>query len=127
MFYMVCTIVPVFTVDRLGRRFTLFYGAVLQGICLILVAVLTKPDIMGMNPGAFGISATVFTFGYTGVFGMTWLCVPWLYPVSVILYLVWSGGVGVARGEGWLCIGEIASKWYYRWLSFIDFLCIMHV
>lgn len=90
MFYMVCTIVPVFTVDRLGRRFTLFYGAVLQGICLILVAVLTKPDIMGMNPQAFGIGATVFTFGYTGVFGMTWLCVPWLYPVSVTLYLVWK-------------------------------------
>lgn len=89
MFYMICTIVPVFTVDRFGRRFTLFYGAVLQGICLILVAVLTKPDIMAMNPEAFGIGATVFTFGYTGVFGMTWLCVPWLYPVSVTLYLIW--------------------------------------
>ncbi|KAI7875110.1 general substrate transporter [Lichtheimia hyalospora FSU 10163] len=99
MFYMVCTIVPVFTVDRLGRRFTLFYGAVLQGICLILVAVLTKPDIMSMNPEAFGIGATVFTFGYTGVFGMTWLCVPWLYPVEIYPTNV------RARGGAWSVVG----------------------
>lgn len=46
---MLCTLVAVFTLDRWGRRFTLFYGAVFQGICLILVAVLTKPEIMGQN------------------------------------------------------------------------------
>lgn len=48
--YMICTILPVFTVDRWGRRFTLFYGAVAQGICLILVAVLTKPEFLAANP-----------------------------------------------------------------------------
>lgn len=83
MYYMICTIVNVFTVDRLGRRFTLYYGAVLQGICLILVGILTKPNIISMSPLSFGIAATVFTFGYTGFFGMTWLAVPWLYPVSL--------------------------------------------
>lgn len=110
MFYMICTIVPVFTVDRFGRRFTLFYGAVLQGICLILVAVLTKPDIMAMNPEAFGIGATVFTFGYTGVFGMTWLCVPWLYPVSVTVYLIW-------RGERRKLALHRDALYHQKWLS----------
>lgn len=47
--YMLSTLVAVFTLDRWGRRFTLFYGAVFQGISLILVAVLTKPDIMEQN------------------------------------------------------------------------------
>lgn len=79
---MLCTLVPVFTLDKFGRRFTLFYGAVLQGICMLLIGVLTKPSIMSMNPLAYGVAATVFTFGYTGFFGMTWLAVPWLYPVS---------------------------------------------
>ena len=79
---MFCTIVPVFTIDRWGRRFTLFYGAVLQGICMLLIGILTKPDIMNHNSLAYGIGATVFTFGYTGLFGMTWLAVPWIYPVS---------------------------------------------
>lgn len=46
---MLCTLVAVFTLDRWGRRFTLFYGAVAQGISLILVAVLTKPDIMAKD------------------------------------------------------------------------------
>ncbi|KAI8138061.1 general substrate transporter [Fennellomyces sp. T-0311] len=99
IFYMLCTIVPVFTVDRWGRRFTLFYGAVLQGICLLLVGVLTKPSIMSMNSLGFGIAATVFTFGYTGFFGMTWLCVPWIYPVEIYPTKV------RARGGAWSVVG----------------------
>ncbi|KAI9498269.1 general substrate transporter [Zychaea mexicana] len=99
IFYMLCTIVPVFTIDRWGRRFTLFYGAVMQGICLVLVAVLTKPSIMSMNSLAYGIAATVFTFGYTGFFGMTWLAVPWIYPVEIYPTRV------RARGGAWSVVG----------------------
>ena len=47
---MLSTLIAVFTLDKWGRRFTLFYGAVCQGISLILVAILTKPDIMEKNP-----------------------------------------------------------------------------
>ncbi|KAI7858574.1 general substrate transporter [Circinella umbellata] len=99
IFYMLCTIVPVFTIDRWGRRFTLFYGAVLQGICMVLVGVLTKPDIMNHNSLAYGIGATVFTFGYTGFFGMTWLAVPWIYPVEIYPTRV------RARGGAWSVVG----------------------
>lgn len=81
---MFATLVNVFTIDRIGRRMTLFYGAALQGICLLLVGILTKPDLMERDRLGYGIAATVFTFGYTGFFGMTWLAVPWLYPVSVL-------------------------------------------
>lgn len=47
--YMFSTLVAVFTLDRWGRRFTLMYGAVGQGISLLLVGVLTKPEIMQSN------------------------------------------------------------------------------
>ena len=47
---MFATLMAVFTLDRWGRRFSLFYGAIGQGIALIMVAVLTKPDIMAQNP-----------------------------------------------------------------------------
>lgn len=97
--YMLSTLVAVFTLDKWGRRFTLYYGAVCQGISLILVAVLTKPDIMAQNPRAYGIGATFFTFAYTAFFGMTWLTVPWLYPVEIYPTKV------RAKGGAWSVVG----------------------
>jgi hypothetical protein len=70
---MLSTLVAVFTLDKWGRRFTLYYGAVGQGLSLLLIGILVKPDIMAQNPVGFGIGATVFTFIYTAFFGMTWL------------------------------------------------------
>ncbi|KAI9312609.1 general substrate transporter [Dichotomocladium elegans] len=103
--YMLCTLVAVFTLDRWGRRFTLYYGAVGQGISLILVAVLTKPEFLAANPTvsqiryAFGVASAVFIFCYTGFFGMTWLTVPWLYPVEIYPLRV------RARGGAWSVVG----------------------
>lgn len=97
--YMLSTLVAVFTLDKWGRRFTLFYGAVCQGISLVLVAVLTKPEIMAQNPSGYGIGATVFTFLYTAFFGMTWLTVPWLYPVEIYPTKV------RAKGGAWSVVG----------------------
>lgn len=51
---MFSTLVAVFTLDRWGRRFTLYWGAVAQGITLLLVGVLTKPEIMSQNPFVSG-------------------------------------------------------------------------
>ncbi|KAG2237253.1 hypothetical protein INT48_006657 [Thamnidium elegans] len=97
--YMLATLVAVFTLDKWGRRFTLFYGAVCQGVSLVMVAVLTKPEIMAQNPLAYGIGATVFTFLYTAFFGMTWLTVPWLYPVEIYPTKV------RAKGGAWSVVG----------------------
>ncbi|KAF7732008.1 hypothetical protein EC973_007113 [Apophysomyces ossiformis] len=99
VFYMLCTLVAVFTLDRWGRRFTLFYGAVCQGIALLMVGILTKPEIMAQNPQGYGIGATVFVFLYTGLFGMTWLTVPWLYPVEIYPTNV------RAKGGAWSVVG----------------------
>ncbi|RCI02406.1 hypothetical protein CU098_012035 [Rhizopus stolonifer] len=98
--YMLSTLVAVFTLDRWGRRFTMFYGAACQGISLILVAVLTKPDIMAHNPTAYGIGATVFTFLYTAFFGMTWLVLAWAYPAEIFPVSVRAKG-GAFSVVGW--------------------------
>ncbi|ORY98742.1 general substrate transporter [Syncephalastrum racemosum] len=99
LWYMFSTLVAVFTLDRWGRRFTLYWGAVAQGVTLLLVGVLTKPEIMGQNPFGYGTAATVFVFLYTGFFGMTWLTVPWLYPTEIYPLRV------RARGNAWGVVG----------------------
>jgi hypothetical protein len=78
---MISTLVCVFTLDRLGRRVTLYWGAVVQGIALILAGVFTK--LTTENPdkaNQYGGTAVFFVFLYTAAFGATWLTVPWLYP-----------------------------------------------
>ncbi|KAI8149231.1 general substrate transporter [Fennellomyces sp. T-0311] len=97
--YMFSTLVAVFTLDKWGRRFTMFYGAVGQGIALLMVAILTKPEIIAQDPLGYGIGTTVFIFIYTALFGMTWLTVTWLYPVEIYPLRV------RARGGAWSTIG----------------------
>ncbi|KAI7860436.1 general substrate transporter [Circinella umbellata] len=97
--YMFSTLVAVFTLDKWGRRFTMFYGAIGQGIALLMVGILTKPEIISQNPLGYGIGTTVFIFAYTALFGMTFLTVTWLYPTEIYPLRV------RARGGAWSTIG----------------------
>ncbi|KAL2349763.1 hypothetical protein BJ546DRAFT_1033125 [Cryomyces antarcticus] len=58
IFYMSSTLICVFTLDRIGRRWTLYWGSVGQGITMFL---------------AGGMAAAAFVFLFTFVFGATWL------------------------------------------------------
>jgi MFS family permease len=97
--YMLSTLVAVFTLDRFGRRFSLFWGAAAQGISLILLSIMVHPSMLAKNATAYGIAGTVFIFMYTAFFGMTWLTVPWLYPVEIYPLKV------RAKGGAWSVVG----------------------
>ncbi|KAG2178639.1 hypothetical protein INT44_001792 [Umbelopsis vinacea] len=97
--YMLSTIVAVLTLDRYGRRFSLFWGAAAQGLSLVLLSVMVHPRMLAQNHSAFGIAGTVFIFLYTAFFGMTWLTVPWLYPVEIYPLKV------RAKGGAWSVVG----------------------
>ncbi|KAK5005234.1 hypothetical protein LTR28_007964 [Elasticomyces elasticus] len=106
--YMLATLVCVFTLDRIGRRWTLFYGAVGQGICCFAAGGLahaTANAAPGSRSG-YGGGATFFVFLYTAIFGATWLTVPWLYPAEIFPLQV------RARGNAWGVVGwSIGNGW----------------
>jgi xanthine/uracil permease len=85
---MFSTLICVFTLDRIGRRWTLYWGSVGMGIAMFLAGGMSKGGIDAKAAGndaaasAYGIAAASFVFLFTFVFGATWLTVPWLYPVS---------------------------------------------
>lgn len=80
-FYMFSTLIAVFTLDSWGRRVTLFWGAVVQGIAMFLLGGFTRLAINRPDQAAqFGAAAAAMTFLFTSTFGATWLTVPWLYP-----------------------------------------------
>lgn len=139
---MFSTLVAVLTIDRWGRRVGLWWGAVGQGIALILAGAFSRllkdyPE----KAGAYGGAAAFFVFLYTAVFGATWcalffcrtaragakrswarLTIPWVYPTETFPLEVRAKGnawgvVGWSIGVGRMCRFFIASAYgssHYR-------------
>ncbi|KAI5299370.1 hypothetical protein KEM55_002235, partial [Ascosphaera atra] len=124
------TLVCVFTLDKIGRRWTLWYGAALQGIAMFLAGGLGRLTINANENGdhdkasQYGAGAASMIFVYTAVFGATWLVVPWLYPAEIFPLQVRARGnawgvVGWSIGNGWLTLlcpvmfDKIAEKTLY--------------
>ncbi|KAL6246992.1 hypothetical protein RBB50_006299 [Rhinocladiella similis] len=107
--YMFATLICVFTLDRIGRRWTLYWGAVGQGICCFAAGGLARATINASSEShktSLGAGATFFVFLYTAIFGATWLTVPWLYPAEIFPLHVRARGnafgvVGWSIGNGW--------------------------
>ncbi|ELQ42964.1 arabinose-proton symporter [Pyricularia oryzae Y34] len=115
IFYMFATLVCVFTLDKIGRRWTLYWGAVGQGISMFLAAAFSRLGIDARAAGnsgqadSYGAAAAAFVFIFTSVFGATWLTVPWLYPAEIFPLQVRAKGnawgvVGWSIGNGWLTL-----------------------
>lgn len=112
---MFATLICVFTLDRIGRRWTLYWGAVGQGIAMFLAGGFSRlgQDARSAGDpgqaGSYGAAAASFVFIFTSVFGATWLTVPWLYPAEIFPLQVRAKGnawgvVGWSIGNGWLTL-----------------------
>ncbi|KAK3615220.1 hypothetical protein LTR56_026734 [Elasticomyces elasticus] len=106
--YMFATLICVFTLDRIGRRWTLYWGAVGQGICCFCAGGLSYATQIatGSHKTHVGGAAVFFVYLYTAIFGATWLTVPWLYPAEIFPLQVRAKGnawgvVGWSIGNGW--------------------------
>ena len=77
--YMFSVLVAVFTLDRVGRRITLYWGAIVMGAALIIAGVAARYvyATTGAQQERYGAVVTTFVFVYTSTFGATWLTVPW--------------------------------------------------
>ncbi|KAL5343395.1 general substrate transporter [Aspergillus crustosus] len=115
VFYMFATLICVFTLDRIGRRWTLYWGATAQGIAMFLAGGFSRLAINARADGnlsradSFGAAAASMVFIFTSVFGATWLTVPWIYPAEIFPLAVRAKGnawgvVGWSIGNGWLTL-----------------------
>ncbi|KAI5282464.1 hypothetical protein KEM52_003660, partial [Ascosphaera acerosa] len=128
--YCAATLVCVATLDRIGRRWTLWWGAAAQGVALFLAGGLARLTINAAAAGdashaaQYGAAAASMVFVYTAVFGATWLTVPWLYPAEIFPLAVRTRGnalgvVGWSIGNDWLTLlcpvmfARIQEKTFY--------------
>ncbi|CZT20281.1 related to sugar transport protein STP1 [Ramularia collo-cygni] len=131
IFYMFSTLICVFTLDRIGRRWTLYWGSVGMGIAMFLAGGMSRggqnareAGLEGAAATSYGIAAASFVFIFTSIFGATWLTVPWLYPAEIFPLEVRAKGnawgvVGWSIGNGWLTLlcpvmfSAIGEKTFY--------------
>ncbi|CAP85805.1 hypothetical protein N7489_002547 [Penicillium chrysogenum] len=115
IFYMFATLVCVFTLDRIGRRWTLYWGATVQGIAMFLGGGFSRLAIDSKAAGdmakasSYGAAAASMIFIFTSAFGASWLTVPWVYPAEIFPLAVRARGnafgvVGWSIGNGWLTL-----------------------
>ncbi|KAK0716623.1 general substrate transporter [Apiosordaria backusii] len=93
--------IAAFTLDRVGRRRTLYWGAVALSIILFMIG--------GLNRGAidhpdrkeqFGTAAAAMVFVYVLIFSSSWLMIPFIYPTEI--FPTWLRAKGNAFGvAGW--------------------------
>ena len=109
--YMLSTLICVFTLDRIGRCWTLYWGSIMQAITLFLAGGLSKvaKDTTGSMSKQSGNAAVAMVFLFTITFGATWLTVPWLYPAEIFPLNIRTKGnawgvVGWSIGNGWLTL-----------------------
>ncbi|KDN63038.1 hypothetical protein CSUB01_00112 [Colletotrichum sublineola] len=69
--YMFATLVCVSTIDRIGRRWNLYWGAAAQEICMFCAGGLARATLNAdsVNRTGLGGAATFFVFAYTDVLG----------------------------------------------------------
>lgn len=108
--YMFATLICVFTLDRIGRRWTLWWGSAGQAISMFAAGGLARATMEAAEGSSrresLGGAATFFVFLYTAIFGATWLTVPWLYPAEIFPLQIRAKGnawgvVGWSIGNGW--------------------------
>ncbi|KIW37495.1 uncharacterized protein PV06_10533 [Exophiala oligosperma] len=115
IFYMFSTLICVFTLDKIGRRWTCYWGSIGQGIAMALAGGFSRLGQDARATGnldkaaSYGNAAVSMVFVFTFVFGATWLTVPWLYPAEIFPLQIRAKGnawgvVGWSIGNGWLTL-----------------------
>ncbi|KAK9466050.1 general substrate transporter [Lipomyces arxii] len=104
--YTFSTLVNAVTVDRIGRRRTLYWGSVGQALTMYFAGSFSSA---ASESSGYGVGAAVCIFAYTSFFGATWLVVPWLYPTEIFPLEVRARGnafgvAGWSVGNGWLTL-----------------------
>ncbi|KAK4687599.1 hypothetical protein P7C73_g2514, partial [Tremellales sp. Uapishka_1] len=95
------TLIAAFTLDRVGRRRTLYWGAVTLSITLFIIGGLFRGALNNPDKAkAYGSAATAFVFLYLLIFSSSWLLIPFIYPTEI--FPTWLRAKGNAFGvAGW--------------------------
>ncbi|KAK2760409.1 hypothetical protein FQN54_002479 [Arachnomyces sp. PD_36] len=96
--YFFSSLVPIWTIDRLGRRKLMLFAVGGQCACM---AILAGTVYDGGKPA--GIVATIMLFLFNFFFAVGLLAIPWLLPAEYAPLAIRTRAASMATATNWLC------------------------
>lgn len=133
--YLIGSLLPIFLVERFGRRKIMLWGLVAQAATLACIGGCQKAfnDYQaGIFPGGAGggKAAGAFTMLFNFAFGASWLGMAWLYPAEIFSTGLRAKGNSFSTAANWLgnfIVAEIAPVmfdgigfWTYIFFAFLN-------
>ncbi|KAI1248372.1 hypothetical protein MGN70_009570 [Eutypa lata] len=99
-----CLFFLLFLVERIGRRGSLLGGALLMGIYMLIIAVLTATNppnaSQGLTPTAIASITMIYLEAMS--YNISWGPVPWVYMSEIFPSRIREAGVAIGTSTQWL-------------------------
>jgi len=95
--YFIASWVAVFTIERVGRRPLMLFGAVGMSVSMVVLAISTS-----FKNTAGGIAAAVFLFVFNTFFAIGWLGMTWLYPSEIVPLRIRAPSSALSTSANWI-------------------------
>lgn len=95
--YFMASWIAVFTIEKIGRRKLMLFGAAGMSICMIVLAV---TDSIGNSQS--GVAETIFLFAFNTCFAIGWLGMTWLYPAEIVPLRIRAPANAVSTTANWV-------------------------
>ncbi|KAK4152585.1 general substrate transporter [Chaetomidium leptoderma] len=95
--YFLSSLIPIWLIDRLGRRKLMLFAVVGQGACMAILA----GTVSNGSPAA-GIVAIVMLFLFNFFFAVGLLAIPWLLPAEYAPLAIRTKAAALATASNWI-------------------------
>ncbi|KEF52075.1 uncharacterized protein A1O9_11701 [Exophiala aquamarina CBS 119918] len=102
--YLAASFIPLWTVDKFGRRSLLMISASGLSFCFMMAAIL-----LSTGTGSAAYAATAFIFIFQIFLGIGFLPIPWLYPSEVTTTRIRSRGQAFSGFMNWMCVFTVVQ------------------
>jgi len=102
--YLAASFIPLWTVERFGRRALLMFSAAGLCFCFSMASIMLS---IGTRRTAYASTAFVFIFQI--FLGIGWLPIPWFYPSEVTTTRIRSRGQALGGFVNWMCVFTVVQ------------------
>ncbi|KAG8626216.1 hypothetical protein KVT40_005161 [Elsinoe batatas] len=98
--YFIASLIAIFTIEKFGRRKLMLFGATGQSLCMIVLAITTRPEYEGRRDT--GIAAASMLFLFNSFFAIGWLGMTWLYPAEITPLSIRAPANAISTTANWI-------------------------
>jgi MFS family permease len=95
--YFLSSLIPIWIIDRLGRRKLMLFAAAGQGVCMAVLA-----GTVSNGGKEAGIVAIVMLFMFNFFFAIGLLAIPWLLPAEYAPLAIRTKAAALATASNWI-------------------------